>query len=624
MNTNLRAMNRLQAACAEKGPLCVGLDTDPSYLPPETLAAFGSPAEAVLAYNRALIEATGPYAACFKVQIAYYEAMGLPGLAAYAETLKAVRAAGIPVIADVKRGDIADTAKAYARAHFEGDFEADIITINPYMGFDTLEPFLEYVESAGKGAFVLLRTSNPGMKDIEWLPLSAEGSVAAGGPPGSRVLDAVGAGLSRVAVRFGAAGDVAPFGAVVGCTEEADARALRDRYPNLFFLIPGYGAQGGAARIAATLLDRAGGTVNSSRGILTAWKKDPALEAPRSAGNLAIADLAEAAGRAALTAKNDLLGAKASLGRAGHAGPDGRFPRAAETVAVTSNAEIAPGVLSLVASRSPIRPPETSGAGPIPAPLPGQFFMLRARPSGVFLGRPISVYRSDADSITFLVLKKGEGTAELCALGAGDRLDVVGPVGNTFRSPAALAAIAAESRGMDPSLVPSNMGAQRLAPDGFPLSSGEFAMIAGLPAKPRVAVLGGGIGIAPVAGFALGLEPFSFDFFAAFRSGTYGLEGLAERARRLAITTEDGSAGTKGMLPAVFNPAEYDLVYACGPTPMLKYVKEACAGRLAYVSLERRMACGAGACLGCTVETVAGNRRCCVDGPVFPAAEVMF
>ncbi len=315
MITNERAMNRLQAACAEKGPLCVGLDTDPSYLPPETLRAFGNPAEAVLAYNRAMIETTRPYAACFKVQIAYYEAMGLAGLSAYAATLEAVRDSGLTAIADVKRGDIADTAKAYARAHFTGEFEADIITINPYMGFDTLEPFLEYVESAGKGAFVLLRTSNPGMKDIEWLPLSAEAGAEAGHGSQAvpRVLDAVGAGLSRIAGRYADSGRVAPFGAVVGCTEEADARALRDRYPNLFFLIPGYGAQGGAARVAATLLDRAGGTVNSSRGILTAWKKDPQLAAKRESGALTIDDIAEAAGRAALEAKNDLLGAKALL-----------------------------------------------------------------------------------------------------------------------------------------------------------------------------------------------------------------------------------------------------------------------------------------------------------------------
>ncbi len=308
MNDKTYAMARLQEACAKKGPLCVGLDTDPSYLPPEVLRMYPNAAEAVFAYNRALVAACAPHAACFKVQIAYYEAMGLAGLKAYAETLKAVRAAGIPVIADVKRGDIADTAKAYARAHFEGDFEADIVTLNPYMGFETLEPFLEYVDKTGKGAFVLLRTSNPGMKDIEWLEL-------AGSAKGARVLDAVGSGLQEIQRRYGdfATSGCAPFGAVVGCTEEADARALRDRYPGLFFLIPGYGAQGGAARIAATLLDRAGGTVNSSRAILTAWKKDPALEIPMKSGSLSLDSIVESASRAAFAATADLLGAKKLL-----------------------------------------------------------------------------------------------------------------------------------------------------------------------------------------------------------------------------------------------------------------------------------------------------------------------
>ena len=317
MTDKTYAMARLQDSCASKGPLCVGLDTDPSYIPPEVLRMFPSAADAVLAYNRALIASCAPHAACFKVQIAYYEAMGLAGLKAYAETLKAVRAAGIPVIADVKRGDIADTAKAYARAHFEGDFEADIVTLNPYMGFETLDPFLEYVEKAGKGAFVLLRTSNPGMKDIEWLELAANDS--ASDSKTRRVLDAVGAGLDAIGARYGdfSRTGCAPFGGVVGCTEEADARALRDRYPGLFFLIPGYGAQGGAARVAATLLDRAGGTVNSSRAILTAWKKDPSMEIAAKSGELTLNLIVEAASRAAFAAKADLLGAKKLLAGSG-------------------------------------------------------------------------------------------------------------------------------------------------------------------------------------------------------------------------------------------------------------------------------------------------------------------
>ncbi len=326
-------MQRLQALCKEKGHLCVGLDTDVSYVPQEILRLYDSPAAAVEAYNAAIIESTAPYAVCYKVQIAYYEAMGIPGMECYAKTLKAVRSAGIPVIADIKRGDIADTASAYARAHFSGDFEADIITLNPYMGFDTLSPFMEWIEKKGKGAFVLLRTSNPGMNDIERLSLDkgfipkklAEAfspEVKDSSKP-VHVLDAVGQGLyglmqpylDKLHSEKSAGGTVpcAPFGAVVGCTDATDARVIRDRYRNLFFLIPGYGAQGGAADIAATLLDGAGGVVNSSRAIICSWKKDSSLTIKANSGTLTLGEIAESAGRAAFSAKAELASAVKNL-----------------------------------------------------------------------------------------------------------------------------------------------------------------------------------------------------------------------------------------------------------------------------------------------------------------------
>ena len=164
-------MMELQNLAAKNGPLCVGLDTDPSYIPDSVLKNYSSAGEAVLAYNKEIIRrvSADKSACCCKVQIAYYEAMGLEGMKVYAETVKAVKDAGLICISDIKRGDIAATAGAYARAHFTGDFETDIITINPYMGFDTLKPFTEYCapEKGGKGAFVLLCTSNPGMTDIE-------------------------------------------------------------------------------------------------------------------------------------------------------------------------------------------------------------------------------------------------------------------------------------------------------------------------------------------------------------------------------------------------------------------------------------------------------------------------
>ncbi len=307
MNTE-HQMSRLQSVCRGKSPLCIGLDTDVSYIPPSVAQKFASPTEAVLAYNKGIVEAAGKYAGCFKVQIAYYEAMGLSGLDAYAKTLKTVRAAGIPVISDIKRGDIADTAKAYARAHFSGDFETDIITINPYMGFDTLEPFKEWCkpEKGGKGAFVLLCTSNPGLKDIEHQKL-ADGSI---------LLEKVGNEIAGIGAEFKTEypeQTCGPIGAVVGATQEADARYLRDKYPDVFFLIPGYGAQGGAARVAATLLDNAGGTVNSSRGILCAWKKSEKLAEKRDAGLLTMDDIVGAAAEAAEKSMIDLKDAFDSL-----------------------------------------------------------------------------------------------------------------------------------------------------------------------------------------------------------------------------------------------------------------------------------------------------------------------
>ena len=309
-------METLKELSEKNGPLCVGLDTDPSYIPENIQKEFPSPVAAVLAYNREIIKrvAADKSACCCKIQIAYYEAMGLEGLSVYSETIKAVKEAGLVAISDIKRGDIADTAKAYARAHFgkNSDFETDIITINPYMGFDTLKPFTEYCKPAGisglssgeKGIFVLLRTSNPGMVDIEQQELKA----------GGRVLDRTGSELERISCGFKAIYEkqtCSPVGAVVGCTEESDARAIRDAYPDIFFLIPGYGAQGGAARIAATLLDKAGGTVNSSRGIICAWKKDPSLKEKIESASLLMADIAESAARAALASKEDLLNAKA-------------------------------------------------------------------------------------------------------------------------------------------------------------------------------------------------------------------------------------------------------------------------------------------------------------------------
>ena len=164
-------MDKLYEAVEARGPVCVGLDTDFSYLPEDFVDSTLTKGENIVRFNKKLIDATKAVAGCYKVQIAYYESLGLEGMKAYADTLKAVREAGVPVIADIKRGDIAKTAEMYAKAHFTGDFEADIITLAPYMGRDSISPYLPYCAEQGKGVCVLSRTSNPGAKDFEYKKL---------------------------------------------------------------------------------------------------------------------------------------------------------------------------------------------------------------------------------------------------------------------------------------------------------------------------------------------------------------------------------------------------------------------------------------------------------------------
>ena len=263
-------MDRLFEAVAERGHVCVGLDTTADYIPEKERRRASTSAEAVLAYNRAIIDSTIDIAACYKVQIAYYEEMGLAGLDAYAKTLKYLRDRGALAIADIKRGDIADTASRYARAHFEGDFQADFVTLSPYLGMDSIEPWLNWAKEKGKGAFVLMRTSNKGRQDFQCLELDG----------GKKLYEAVGDKLSELAAGNLGKHGYGAFGVVVGADpksedERREAAAIRAQRANLFFLIPGYGAQGGAASDAALLLREGnGGVVNASRSILKAWQNE--------------------------------------------------------------------------------------------------------------------------------------------------------------------------------------------------------------------------------------------------------------------------------------------------------------------------------------------------------------
>jgi orotidine-5'-phosphate decarboxylase len=292
-------MDSLFEAVAAKGHVCVGLDTAADYIPPLERRRAGTDAGAVLAFNREIVESTFDIAACYKVQIAYYEELGLAGLECYAKTLRYIREKGALVIADIKRGDIADTAARYAKAHFEGCFEADFVTLSPYMGMDSVEPWVSCAESKGKGAFVLMRTSNKGMRDFEYLeiaggspplaPTAADAAFSAA-PPSTlpvkrRLYHAVGDKLAALAAAHRGAHGYGAFGAVVGCTEREEAAEIRRAYPTLFFLIPGYGAQGGAAEDAALLLREGnGGVVNASRSILRAWNTELAKNGGSESG----------------------------------------------------------------------------------------------------------------------------------------------------------------------------------------------------------------------------------------------------------------------------------------------------------------------------------------------------
>lgn len=272
-------IDKLYERVEERGVVCLGLDTDASYIPQHILSGK-SLDEAIFQFNKEIIDATLDVVACYKVQIAYYEALGLAGLIAYKNTLQYLREKDAIIIADIKRGDITATASQYAKAHFTGDFEADFITLSPYMGMDSIEPYMPYMESGKKGVFVLVRTSNKGAEDFENLDIEGGKKLY------NEVADKITEAGQTIKGRYG----YTAIGGVIGCTHVEEGKEIRNRYSNMFFLIPGYGAQGGTAKdVALYLKNGNGGVVNSSRGILLAYKKEnKELEYAECARNEAI------------------------------------------------------------------------------------------------------------------------------------------------------------------------------------------------------------------------------------------------------------------------------------------------------------------------------------------------
>lgn len=256
-------VDRLYEAVKEKGFVCVGLDSHLDYIPNYIKQKHEKISDVIFEYNKTIIDATSDIVAIYKPQIAYYEANELEGLIAYQRTLRYLKEKGLLSIGDVKRGDIASTAKEYAKAHFKGEFEADFITLNPYMGMDSITPYLDYLKTGEKGVFVLLRTSNEGAKDIECLDYNGEA-----------LYFKVGDELKKFADELTSECGYSPLGFVVGATHSEEAKKIRERYKNIFFLLPGYGAQGAKAEDIRTYLnDFNGGVVNSSRGIIKYYQK---------------------------------------------------------------------------------------------------------------------------------------------------------------------------------------------------------------------------------------------------------------------------------------------------------------------------------------------------------------
>ncbi len=243
-------------------PLCVGLDPFPDKIP----ALFGDARveiEAVSRFSEAIVALAARHAGVFKPQLGLFEQFGHEGVRIAEEVTSAAQAAGLVVILDAKRGDIGTTAEGYARAMLgpTPGFNADCVTINPYMGLDTIEPFLALAERDSKGVAVLVRTSNPGARDVQ--DLNVEGA-----PIWRRVAAMLVPHTERLKGATGWSGLMI----VAGATYPDEARALRQTLPNALFLVPGYGAQGASAADAVASFvtstqGREGGVVNSSRSV---------------------------------------------------------------------------------------------------------------------------------------------------------------------------------------------------------------------------------------------------------------------------------------------------------------------------------------------------------------------
>ncbi|MFA7685694.1 MAG: orotidine-5'-phosphate decarboxylase [Candidatus Gracilibacteria bacterium] len=277
----------IEAIKAKNAPICVGLDPNFSKIPKfikekafqdREKTPMACAANAILEFNKGIIDAVVDLVPAVKPQIAYYEIFGHDGIWCYEETLKYAKARRLITIADAKRNDIGPTAAAYAQAFLgevqlgEGEaeiilpgFDADSITVNPYLGWDGIKPFVDEAHKYEKGIFALVKTSNPSSVDLQDLQMK----------DGAFVYEIMGGLVDSWGANEIGENGYSLVGAVVGATYPEQAKRLRQLMPNSIFLVPGYGAQGGGAAEVAPCFnkDGVGAIVNNSRGIIFAYEK---------------------------------------------------------------------------------------------------------------------------------------------------------------------------------------------------------------------------------------------------------------------------------------------------------------------------------------------------------------
>ena len=231
--------------------------------------------KAIIEFNKNLIDATYDIIPAIKPQIAFYEMYGIPGIKAFYETCKYAKEKGMFVIADIKRGDIGSTARGYSNAYLgktkigeteESIFDVDFITVNPYMGSDCVSPFIEDCKKYDKGIFILVKTSNPSSGELQDVKLEN----------GEEVCKKVASLVEKWGEDLRGENGYSSVSAVVGATYPKQLESLRTLAPHTFFLIPGYGAQGGKPEDIAYGFDKKGigGIVNASRSLMCAYKSD--------------------------------------------------------------------------------------------------------------------------------------------------------------------------------------------------------------------------------------------------------------------------------------------------------------------------------------------------------------